>query len=215
MAAAKEDWLTAQLDWERVGASYDSFGKLGLAVDGLPDGLPDGVNDKNFTGLHRVEYGLWHSQSAATLLPVAATLASNVAVVQHNLTSVGLAGDPTNLPVRTHEILEDALRDHLSGIDDQGGGAAFAQTYADVVVTRALLGYLAPLINARQPGLPAIADSQLDILKGALLATRVNGQWESLGTASPAAREHVDAAIDAVLETLAAVPDLLEVPPAH
>jgi high-affinity iron transporter len=214
-AAAKADWLTAQLDWERVGASYDSFGQLGLAVDGLPDGLPAGVNDKNFTGLHRLEYGLWHGQSAATLLPVAATLASNVAVLRQNLTSDDLAGDPTNLPVRAHEILEDALRDHLSGIDDQGGGAAFAQTYADVDVTSAVLGDLAPLINARQPGLPAIAGSQLDILRGALLATRVNGQWQSLAAASPAAREQVDAAIDAVLETLAAVPDLLEIPPAR
>ena len=154
MAAAKEDWLNAQLGWERVGASYDSFGDIGLAVDGLPDGLPDGVNDKNFTGLHRLEYGLWHGQSAATLRPVAATLASNVAAVQHNLTSADLAGDPTNLPVRAHEILEDALRDHLSGLDDQGGGAAFVQTYADVDITRAVLAYLAPLINARQPGLP-------------------------------------------------------------
>ena len=158
---------------------------------------------------------LWHGQSAATLLPVAATLASNVAVLRQNLTSDDLAGDPTNLPVRAHEILEDALRDHLSGIDDQGGGAAFAQTYADVDVTSAVLGYLAPLINARQPGLPAIAGSQLDILRGALLATRVNGQWQSLAAASPAAREQVDAAIDAVLETLAAVPDLLEIPPAR
>jgi high-affinity iron transporter len=215
IAGAKEDWLTAQLDWERVGASYDSFGNLGLAVDGLPDGLPDGVNDKNFTGLHRLEYGLWHNQSAATLLPVAATLASNVAVVQHNLTSANLAGDPANLPIRTHEILEDALRDHLSGIDDQGSGAAFAETYADVQVTTAVLGYLAPLLNARQPGLPDIADDQLDILNAALLATRVNGRWESLGTASLAARENVDAAIDAVLETLSAVPDLLELAPAH
>jgi high-affinity iron transporter len=215
LAAAKQDWLTAQLDWERVGASYDSFGNLGLAVDGLPDALPDGVSDKNFTGLHRLEYGLWHDQSAATLLPVAATLASNVAVVQQNLTSASLAGDPANLPIRTHEILEDALRDHLSGIDDQGGGAAFAETYADVQVTTALLGYLAPLINARQPGLPDIADDQLSILNAALLATRVSGRWESLGAAPLAAREDVDAAIDAVLETLSAVPDLLEPPPAH
>jgi high-affinity iron transporter len=215
MTAAKDDWLTAQLDWERVGASYDSFGALGLAVDGLPDGLPDGVNDKNFTGLQRLEYGLWHGQSAAALRPAAATLASKLGVVRQNLASDDLAGDPVNEPVRAHEILEDALRDHLSGIDDQGGGAAFAQTYADVDVTRAVLGYLAPLINARQPGLPAIAGSQLDILDAALLATRVNGRWGPLAAASAAARERVDAAVDAVLETLAAVPDLLEVRPAH
>jgi len=215
IAAAKTDWLAAQLDWERVGASYDSFGALGLAVDDLPNGLPGGVSDKNFTGLHRLEYGLWHGQSAAALLPVAATLASNVAIVQRNLNSASLAGDPTNLPIRAHEVLEDALRDHLSGIDDQGGSAAYPMTYADTQVTSAVLGYLTPLLNARQPGLPAILDNDLSILQQALLATRVNGHWESLDTASLSAREQVDAAIDTALETLDAVPDLLEVPPHH
>jgi high-affinity iron transporter len=215
LAAAKSDWLAAQLDWERVGASYDSFGTLGIAVDGLPEGLPGGTGDKNFTGLHRLEYGLWHGQSAAELLPVAATLASDVAAVRKNLNSPDLAGDPTNLPVRAHEILEDALRDHLSGMDDEGGGAAYAQTYADAQVTAVVLGYLAPLINARQPGLLAAAGSQLGRLRQALLATRVNGRWQSLGTVSQSAREHVDSAIGALLETLASVPDLLEVPPSH
>jgi high-affinity iron transporter len=215
VAAAKADWLAAQLDWERVGASYDSFGNLGLAVDGLPDGLPDGVSDKGFTGLHRLEYGLWHGQDAVSLLPVAATLAGNVALVRKNLTSADLAGDPTNLPVRTHEILEDALRDHLSGIDDQGGNAAFAQTYADLQVTTAVLGYLTPLLNAREPGLPSIAGGEIAILRQALLATEVDGHWESLSSAPLTARERVDSAIGALLETLSAVPDLLEVPPTH
>ena len=72
IARAKQDWLTAQLAWERVGASYDSFGDLGLCADepmiGRAD--PSGVNDKGFTGLHRLEYGLWHGQSAAELVPV-------------------------------------------------------------------------------------------------------------------------------------------------
>jgi high-affinity iron transporter len=224
IAKAKQDWLAAQLDWERVGASYDSFGDLGLAVDGLPDGYPGGVNDKDFTGLHRLEYGLWHGQSAAELEQVTAALAKNVAALRKNLTTDDLAGDPTNLPIRAHEILEDALRDHLSGIDDQGSGAAFAQTYADVQVTRAILGYLAPLIDARQPGLAGTLTAELDTLDQALLATRApraprapraNGAWTSLGAASPSARAHVDAAIGAELESAASVPDLLEVPPTH
>ena len=218
IAKAKQDWLAAQLDWERVGASYDSFGDLGLAVDGLPDGYRSGVNDKDFTGLHRLEYGLWHGQRAAELEQVTAVLAKNVATVRKNLASDDLAGDPTNLPIRAHEILEDALRDHLSGIDDQGGGAAFAQTYADVQVTRAILGYLAPLIDARQPGLVTTLTTELDTLDQALLATRApqaNGAWTSLGAVPLSAREHVDAAIGAELESAASVPDLLEVPPTH
>ena len=52
--------------------------------------------------------------------PSPTALAKDVAAVQKNLTSGDLAGDPANLPLRAHEILEDALRDHLSGIDDEG-----------------------------------------------------------------------------------------------
>jgi high-affinity iron transporter len=213
--SAKTDWLSAQLDWERVGASYDSFGDLGLAVDRLPDGLPDGVNDKGFTGLHRIEYGLWHAQPAAELLPVADTLAKNVAAVEKNLTSDDLAGDPTQLPLRAHEIIEDALRDHLSAIDDQGAGAAYAMTYADTQVDKVVLGYLANLVDERKPGLVATADSQLATLQSALLATKANGQWRSLTAVTLDQRQHVNADIGALLETLAFVPDLLEVPPTH
>jgi high-affinity iron transporter len=212
---AKKDWLTAQLDWERVGASYDSFGDLGLAVDGLPDGLPGGVNDKGFTGLHRIEYGLWHGQPAAELLPVADTLAKNVATVQKDLTSDDLTGDPTQLPLRAHEIIEDALRDHLSAIDDEGAGAAYAMTYADTQVDQVVLGYLANLIDERKPGLVATADSQLAALQSALLATKAGGQWQSLTAVSLEQRQQVNAATGALLETLASVPDLLEVPPTH
>ena len=215
LATAKGIWLTAQQDWERVGASYDSFGDLGLAVDGLPDGLQGGVNDPGFTGLHRLEYGLWHGQSAAELETVAGTLAKNVATTAKNLTSDDLAGDPTNLPVRAHEILEDALRDHLSGIDNQGAGAAYPMTAADLQVTRVLLGYLAPLIDARQPGLLKTADSEMDTLQSALDATRAGGQWSSPQAAPLIARQRVTGAIGALLETLSSVPDLLEVPPTH
>ena len=215
ISQAKKDWLTAQLDWERAGASYDSFGDLGLAVDGLPDGLPNGVSDKGFTGLHRLEYGLWHGQSATELLPVADTLAKNVAAVEKDIPGDDLAGDPTRLPVRAHEIIEDALRDHLSGTDDQGAGAAYAMTYADTQVDKAVLGYLANLLNEREPGLVAAADSDLATLDTALLATRAQGQWQSLSAVTLAQRQHVDAATGALLETLASVPDLLEVPPAH
>lgn len=215
LAAARRDWLTAQMDWERVGASYDSFGDAGIAVDGLPDGLPGGVHDKNFTGLHRLEYGLWHGQDSASLLPVADELAHNVGAVRKDLTSADIAGDPANLPLRAHEILEDALRDHLSGIDDQGGGAAYAETYADLQATRAVLAELSPLIAARAPELLPAARTQLDALRRALLATRADGRWQPPGSTPLAARQQVNAAIGALLETLSSVPDLLEIPPTH
>jgi len=208
-AAARADWLTAQLEWERVGASYDSFGPLGLAVDGLPDGLPGGVEDPGFGGLHRLEYGLWHGQSLASLVPVADKLATDVAALSTHLGDPDVAGSPGNLSLRVHEILEDALRDHLSGIDDEGAGAAYAMTSADVDAARAVLEIVAPLVNDHLPQLVATATNQMNELEAALDGAKSSGTWLAPAATPLAARQRVDAAIGRLLETLVPVPDLL------
>ena len=78
-----------------------------------------------------------------------------------------------------------------------------------------MLGQLSPLISARAPKLLPAARAQLDVLQQALLSTRAGGQWQSLGATPLAARQRVNAAIGALLETLSSVPDLLEIPPTH
>ena len=213
--AAQADWLAAQQEWERVGASYDSFGDAGTAVDGLPDGLPGGVNDPSFTGLHRLEYGLWHGQGPEQLLPVLDKLDADIAGVQKNLGSDDLAGDPTNLPIRAHEILEDALRDHVSGIDEHGAGSAYALTDADIDITRTVLDQLGPLLDERAPQLRGVLTARLDTLHAALLATQDGGHWRSPAQTPQAQRQAVLAALGGALEELARVPRLLEVPIQH
>jgi high-affinity iron transporter len=208
--AAQADWLQAQLTWEQVGAAYDSFGDLGNAIDGLPQALPQGVDDPGFTGLHRIEYGLWHGQGAAELTPIADQLSSDITTLQGKLPQ--LTVDPTDMPLRAHEILEDALRDHLSGMTDEGAGAAYAETYADVQGTQVVLGMLRDQIDARRPGLLATVDAQLNTLSQALLATQANGQWQSLSATPLASRQKVDGTIGALLENLSIIPDILEVP---
>jgi hypothetical protein len=55
----------------------------------------------------------------------------------------------------------------------------------------------------------------MNALPQALLAAGAGAHWTPPGRASLATRQRVDAAIGALLETLSAVPDLLEVPPAR
>lgn len=210
--AARTDWLPAYLAWERVGASYNSFGDAGVAVAGLPDGLPDGPNDPGYTGLHRLEYGLWHGQSAAELLPVADRLVADIAALRRDLPTDDVAGDVTALPLRSHEILEDALRDHLSGIDDQGSNAAFPATYADIAVTRSVLAILAPLVNAQRPDLIAAANQKLDALAAALDSVRAGSlsQFVPFNQATLEQRQRINGAIGDALQTLAGVPPLLD-----
>ncbi len=67
LGAARTAWLTAHLTYERLGAAYDAFGDFDQEIDGRPDGLAGGVNTPQWTGFYRLEYGLWHGQSAAQL----------------------------------------------------------------------------------------------------------------------------------------------------
>jgi hypothetical protein len=200
-AQARAAWLTAQLRWERVGAAYGTFGDLSDAIDGLAQGLAGGTADPGFTGLHRVEYGLWHGEPAAGVLRVVDRLAADVVRLRATLDQV--APEPADLPLRVHEILEDAQRDHLTGLTDYGAGAGLAETWADVDATQALLDVYAPLLTQRRPALLPAIRINVDGLRRALSAART-------GTVSPGARERVNAALGAVLENLASVPGLLE-----
>ncbi|WP_432983997.1 EfeM/EfeO family lipoprotein [Dactylosporangium sp. CA-233914] len=209
VAKARAAWLTARLRWARVGAAYGTFDDLADAIGGLPQGLPGGTGDPDFAGLHRIEQGLWHGEDPARLLAVVDRLAADVSRLRDTLHEVLPA--PADLPLRAHEILEDALRDDLTGLTDLGAGAGLAATWAGVEATEALLDMLAPLLDARRPQLLPAARAGLAALRQALQAARSGDAWPAPDTLAPASRRRIDAALGGALETLAQVPGLLEV----
>jgi high-affinity iron transporter len=191
--AARSAWLTAHLTWHRIGGAYDAFGNLGLSIDGTAARLPDGVASPQFTGFHKVEMDLWQTDDLSTAR-------TDVAVLQQDLNQLatlfpGESIPATELPLRTHEILEDALRDELSGDDDYGSGTDMASVAADVDGTRELLSLLTPLLDSRAPHLVATVDSQLVTLDAALSATQANGHWVAVTLVPLSQREQIDGAI--------------------
>lgn len=211
--AAKKDWVPAILTWNRIGAAYGSFKDYGDAIAGLPHGLPDGVNDPDFKGLRRLEYGLWHGHPASVLVPVADELVTTVDTLRAHLADVMI--EPADQTKRPHEILEDTLRFQLMGFTNQGAGTEYPEAAAAVEATRAVLGQFSGLINARDPKLLGKSNSQLDILDAALKATQQGGHGRPLAEVPLAGRQAVDAALGQVLETLASVPLLIELPPSR
>ncbi len=206
LSTARGQWLDAQLSWQRVGAAYGSFGELGDAINGLPAGLPDGAADPAFTGLHRIEYGLYRRQGPAELAPVAATLHTDVTKLQAELHTLDIAG--TDMAIRCHEILEDSLRDNLSGNNDQGSGMALALTSADLYGTRAVLALMSTLIDGLHPGYTVRVSATLDRLGTALAGTRDGGAWPAWRSLPLAARQPVTGSLGGALEALAYIPVL-------
>jgi high-affinity iron transporter len=207
--SAQRRWLTAQVTWQQVGAAYGSFGPAGTAIGGLASGLPQGVDDPAFTGLHRIEYGLYHGEKLPALRVHVDRLAADVDSLRRGLDKLPIV--PTDMPIRCHEILEDAQRDHLSGQDDYGSGMAYALTSGDVLGTRVVLEELKPLIPTPVLGHSPYDQSKaaLDKLDTALNAAKVGGNWPDYNILTKHQRQSVNGAIGAALEALYRIPSVL------
>ncbi|HEY2505985.1 MAG TPA: imelysin family protein [Streptosporangiaceae bacterium] len=206
LAAARRDWLTAHLQYETLGDAYGAFGTFDDEIDGRADAL--GVNNPQWTGFYRLEYGLWHDQSLQSLTPVASTLNTDVGklVVWWKTQQVPL----TDIGRRTHEVLENALEFQLTGHDDYGSGTTLATTVANIQATRALLALLDPLLTPRYPGLAAVK-SGLAQLQALLLKERQsNGSWIPVAKLATQTRQEIDAACGQLLQELAPIASITE-----
>jgi iron uptake system component EfeO len=211
LSAARTAWLTAHLTWERLGSAYGMFGPYDDEIDGLPFGLAGGVNDPGFTGFYRLEYGLWHGQSATELTTPASQLNLDVRQLQTSWPGIEPATTQAvgDLALRTHEVLEDASQNQLSGLDDLGSGTTLATFAAGLDATRTQLGILDSYLVTRYPQTSALFSS-LDRLERRIDAEKTSRGWTPARDLSTTQREQLDAAAGQTVELLAPIPVLFE-----
>jgi len=207
LAAARKAWLPAHLDYERMGAAYGTFGDADGAVNGTTAGLPGGVHDKDFTGFHRLEQGLWHDEPAASLRPVADRLLKDVRTLRKDWSEARM--DPLDLGLRAHEIMENTVQFELTGRTDYGSGSNLATARANLDGTRGALTRLRPLLTSRYPRLPRL-DRQLDRTEGVLDRQRHEGRWTPLDALGRTQREKVNAEVGRLVESLADIAALCD-----
>ncbi|MGW3265955.1 iron uptake transporter permease EfeU [Streptomyces sp. NPDC001056] len=206
---ARTDWLTAHRTYASLGAAYGTFEDFDQKIDGRADGLPGGEQDKDFTGFLRLEYGLWHGQSAKELTGPARRLSADAAGLRKAFPSQDF--DPGDLPLRAHEILENTLQFELTGDTDEGSGTNLATADANLAGTRELLTVLKPLLTDRAPKAPPTVDSDIDRVQKLLDAAHDGAHWTPVEKLSAADRQRLDGATGQLLEDLAPIPDLLEI----
>ncbi|MBC9730031.1 iron uptake transporter permease EfeU [Streptomyces sp. TRM68367] len=209
LTTARTDWLTAHRTYASLGAAYGTFEDFDQKINGRPDGLPGGVHDKAFTGFHRIEYGLWHGQPTDELKGPAHQLAADTAGLRKSFPHQDF--DPADLPLRTHEILENTLQFELTGDADQGSGTELATADANLAGTRELLAVLRPLLTSRAPHLLPIVDADAARLQALLDSAHHGATWTPVDRLAPATRAHLNGATGQLLEDLAPIPDLLEI----
>jgi iron uptake system component EfeO len=205
---ARKAWLTAHLVYERLGAAYGTFGDADAAINGTTAGLAGGVHDRDFTGFHRIEYGLWHGESATALRPFADRLVKDVLTLRTTWQQARM--DPLDLGLRAHEILENTVQFELTGRTDYGSGSNLATARANLDGTRVVLSRLRPVLTGRYPGLKEL-DAALDRTGAVLDRQEHGGHWVPPARLSRTEREKVNAAVSGLVERLADIAALCDV----
>jgi iron uptake system component EfeO len=225
---ARRTWATAHRGYLLLGAAYDAFGDLGDSIDGHPAVGVAALADPDLTGFGKIEAMLWHVQPAPAgrpgraarrrvsaylrqhVAPLAVRLSADVASVTRSFDDpVTLTN--TDLGLRSHEILEDALRFDLTGQDDTGAHLTLADVDAMVVATRDVMAPLRGLLRTRDPDL-ATTDAWLARLQADVdgFHNRRTGAWTPLQRLTVAQRRRLNATTSQTLEYLSEIAVVLD-----
>jgi iron uptake system EfeUOB component EfeO/EfeM len=216
-AAAQAAWRGAFSHYLKLGAVYldgqvaldAQVASLNQAIDGTPGGLPGGTASSQFTGLHRIEYGLWTAAQPRTLAGYARALDTDVHRLAAVLPHAPLT--PLEYATRAHEILEDATRDFLSGADVPWSDEGVLATDAGLAATEEVLATLHPLLR-RSKDVTVVLTAELAALRAAMasLAAAHGGRLPSNAQLTQQQSELLDGRVGGALEGLDQVPGALE-----
>jgi high-affinity iron transporter len=209
LSHARQLWLRAHLDYERLGGAYGAFGPLAAEINGSSLSLQGGVTSPYFTGFFALEYGLWGGQTTSELSPTAVALDQAVHSLIAQFPHLPMA--PTDLGLSTYEILENTLQYEMTGETDEGSNTDLATAWANVEGTQMALTALGPVLKQSSRGVLARLQQGLAAMSAALKAyEEPDGTWEPLQSLTTSQHESLDGQLGGMLQELSELPELLQ-----
>jgi iron uptake system EfeUOB component EfeO/EfeM len=210
-AAAMAAWGATWSDYLHLGAVYLS-GEAEIAnraIDGTPGELPGGTSDPRFTGLHRIEMGLWTGDSLSSLIGLDVRLQHDLAALRGVVAHVEIT--PLEYATRSHEIIEDVQRDLLSGMDVPWSRQGVLGTAAGLAATEEVFHTLEPLLSGRE-NTEGEVRAELLMLHSVLASIRAHhdGRYPSLSELGIYEHEQLNGYVAGALSALEELPGTLE-----
>jgi hypothetical protein len=145
---AQRAWEKAWGDYMHLGADYGLFGNLEEELDGTAGGPETSTSDPNFVGFRRLEWGLWTGRPLRSLTSYDHRLVKDLGRLRAAVPGVEI--DALDYATRGHEIIEDAQRDLMSGMDVPWSHQGVLGTAAALVSVEEVFHTLKPLLSGRE-----------------------------------------------------------------
>ena len=174
LAAAKTAWMRAAAEWASLGTVAPQAADLQNRIAPQAAWLAGREADPAFTGLHRIEYGLFARASLDSLAPVAAALTGDATAFQARVkaldgTPAGIAGDAA----RYARTLADAIAAENLAPYAGEDHALLAAALDTLDRARAVLD---PLLSAADPAQAVRVKTRLEAAHAAAAAVPLDRQ---------------------------------------
>ncbi len=147
-ADAQSSWEKAWGDYMHLGADYGLFGELEEELDGTAGGPMTSASDPDFVGFRRLEWGLWTGRPLGSLVSYDHRLVNDLKRLRAAVPGVEI--DALDYATRGHEIIEDAQRDLMSGMDVPWSQQGVLGTAAALASVEEVFQTLKPLLSGRE-----------------------------------------------------------------
>jgi iron uptake system component EfeO len=199
--AAKKEFATSRLGWERTEPVAESFGDIDPKVDVRADGLEDG---QKWTGWHRLEKALWQDKKiGAEEKTLADKLVSDLTDWQKRVGKAEIT--PTSMANGAKELLDEVATGKVTGEEDRYSHTDLSDFKGNVEGAQKAYELLKPVAKENDAALTTELDQQfaaLNTLLDKYRADKASYDFTSYDKVGKADRKELSDAVNALAEPL-------------
>lgn len=198
--AARQAWRDARLPYKRIEAVGNRIADLENAIDPLPDYLELRENDPEFTGFHRIEYGLFGQNSVEGLAPVAEALVAHVTELKARLRETRLV--PQDLADSAQREAARLSEGQILTGENRWSLNDLAEIEANLDGMEKSVSLILPLVTDADPLVAERVTSALVATRSALAGFKSNGLYPAYDSLDDAARSGLASVFKALAEAI-------------
>jgi iron uptake system EfeUOB component EfeO/EfeM len=206
-ADAQQAWDKAWGDYMHLGADYGLFGDLEEELDGTAGGPRTSASDPDFVGFRRLEWGLWTGKPLDSLVSYDHRLVKDLGRLRAAVPGTEI--EALDYATRGHEIIEDAQRDLMSGMDVPWSHQGVLGTAAALASVEEVFHTLKPLLSGRE-NTEGEVEYWLLRLHRLFDSMRHGGSYPTLTQMGEREHEQFNGYVAGALGALEMVPSMLE-----
>lgn len=174
---AKELYPSSRVSYEKIEPLAELFADLDAAIDSRADDHENGEKSEDFTGFHRLEYGLFAQNSTEGLDQYADKLYADVVELQKRIKD--LTVPPEKVVGGAAALLEEVAATKISGEEDRYSHTDLWDFQANVDGAQKIVELFKPLVEKEKPGLIAKVEENFRTVNDILAKYKKGDGYES------------------------------------